>query len=809
MVRGRHAGARLTAGVTELRLAAMGSIDRVREPRPSRWRIHRRSAGRRRKLTACTCIPVALLLAGVEVIAAAKPASAAPAQAPAARCEDPALGHAGRGVPAPDLACVELLPTTSAPAARGALFLRPTRGPFTVSVDRDGVLRHQFVLEAEGLPAPGTLGPYTRYVVWITPPGLSPMIALGEARNGRVELEQGGLDTYLILVSAEGPDPVRERTGPLVLRGTSPAMVLRPHDLPWILAEMSGGAGASDSAHALHAVGGAAAPGAQAGPAPASPLHLHDAALPLDTVPWLPPAMHPLVQMPQQLMTLRPGVSAFFPFPGAADGGPLVAPDARPPERVSLADGDTLLLEAAPLYRRIGRLRVPGYGFNGQSPGPIIEAEQGATVHVRFRNRTPVPGAVHWHGIRLDGASDGVPGVTQAALAPGEEFLYELRLPDEGSFWYHPHVREDVMQDMGLAGGFRVHPAGERYAPVDHEEVLVLDDVLTGPEGPVPYGREAPTHALMGRFGDVLLVNGREDWSIDVRAGEVVRFHLTNAASTRTFNVSFGDLPIKLVASDGGKLPIETWVESVVLAPAERWVVEVRFPSAGMVAVENRVRTLDPVGARFLSEVRSLATVRVSSQAAPADRAEFSTLREVPSLRAEVEALLREYAARPPDRTLVLGLRTGALPFPLDPLLRWESVYRPPVEWAGTMPEMDWLATGLSVEWLLRDAATGAENMEIGWRFRVGDRVRLRIVNDRDVVHAMQHSIHLHGQRFLVLTVDGVPNAHPGWKDTVLVPTGSVVDVLVQLDNPGPWMLHCHIAEHLETGMMTVIRVEP
>jgi FtsP/CotA-like multicopper oxidase with cupredoxin domain len=518
--------------------------------------------------------------------------------------------------------------------------------------------------------------------------------------------------------------------------------------------------------------------------------------------------MHPAVQMPEQLMALRPTVAAFLPFPAGAEASAL--PDALAPGSIRLADGDTLTLQAGPLFRRVGGLRIPGFGFNGQSPGPLIEAEQGATVHVRVRNGTPLASGIHWHGIRLDQASDGVPGVTQPATESGEEFLYRLRLPDEGTFWYHPHAREDVMQDLGLAGNLRVHPReGASYAPVDREEVLILDDLLTGPEGPVPYGRDAPVHALMGRFGNVLLVNGRDDWTMEVQAQEIVRFHLTNAASTRTFNLSFGELPMKLVASDGGKLPSETWVESVVLAPAERWVVEVRFPSAGTVPLENRVQAIDPVGARFLAEVQALGSVRVAADPVPGERSDFSTLRSAPAAHSEIDALLREHALRAPDRTLVLGLRTGTLPFPLDPLLRWEGVYRPPVEWAGTMPEMDWLATGISVEWLLQDADTDARNMDIAWRFKVGDRVKLRIVNDRDVVHAMQHSIHLHGQRFVVLAVDGEANTHPAWKDTVLVPTGSVVDVLVQLDNPGPWMLHCHIAEHLETGMMTVIHVDP
>jgi FtsP/CotA-like multicopper oxidase with cupredoxin domain len=149
------------------------------------------------------------------------------------------------------------------------------------------------------------------------------------------------------------------------------------------------------------------------------------------------------------------------------------------------------------------------------------------------------------------------------------------------------------------------------------------------------------------------------------------------------------------------------------------------------------------------------------------------------------------------------------LPFPLVPLLNLESVYRPPVEWSGTMPEMDWLATGREIRWKLVEPATGRENMEIDWRFRVGDVVRLRITNDRDVLHAMQHPIHIHGQRFLVLSVNGVPSENLAWKDTFLVPTGATAELLVELSNPGAWMLHCHISEHLETGMMMVFTVEP
>jgi suppressor of ftsI len=130
------------------------------------------------------------------------------------------------------------------------------------------------------------------------------------------------------------------------------------------------------------------------------------------------------------------------------------------------------------------------------------------------------------------------------------------------------------------------------------------------------------------------------------------------------------------------------------------------------------------------------------------------------------------------------------------------------VEWSGTMPMMNWASTGRQVRWILRDPETGRENMDIGWRFPRGRPVRIRLVNQRQSVHAMQHPIHLHGQRFLVLAVNGVPNVNLVWKDTVLVPAGGTVDILLDPSNPGRWMGHCHIAEHLSAGMMMGFTVE-
>jgi suppressor of ftsI len=140
--------------------------------------------------------------------------------------------------------------------------------------------------------------------------------------------------------------------------------------------------------------------------------------------------------------------------------------------------------------------------------------------------------------------------------------------------------------------------------------------------------------------------------------------------------------------------------------------------------------------------------------------------------------------------------------------MQLDSIYFSPMEWSGTMPMMNWASTGRQVRWILRDPATGRENMDVAWRLRRGEPVRIRLVNERRSFHAMHHPIHLHGQRFLVLSVNGVPNEHPVWKDTVLLPAGSAVDILLDPSNPGRWMLHCHIAEHLSAGMMTRFDVE-
>jgi FtsP/CotA-like multicopper oxidase with cupredoxin domain len=238
--------------------------------------------------------------------------------------------------------------------------------------------------------------------------------------------------------------------------------------------------------------------------------------------------------------------------------------------------------------------------------------------------------------------------------------------------------------------------------------------------------------------------------------------------------------------------------------------VHVRFDRPGDVALVNRVRGLDHLYGRFFSEDDTLGVAHVSSSAGRSNgsaSASFETLRADTAVRASI-APYRSYFSRPPDKALVLTMEAQDLPFFTRQIMQLDSIFFTPVEWSGTMPGMNWAATGDQVRWILRDATSGKENMDIDWTFRRGDVVKIRLVNERRSFHGMQHPIHIHGQRFLVLAVNDVPNTNLVWKDTVLLPAGATADILVDLTNPGRWMLHCHIAEHLSAHMMMAFTVQ-
>jgi FtsP/CotA-like multicopper oxidase with cupredoxin domain len=689
-----------------------------------------------------------------------------------------------------DLYCLTLIAVPGESAAvAGHVDLSRVPGPFTVAVTADGRAVYDPVVTVAGLPAPASLGNFTVFVAWVTPPTMYPAIKLGVVSNGSTTVRRFALDPFVMLVTAEPNANVTEPGTRVVLRAGSPSTRLLPPDMLQFAAGAVRDTGASGSSMAMPGMPAADADSAEG---------------------WTGVPMPAGLAMVPGEMVLRPGTAPLLP------DGRLDAPDARPNSVVRVAGGDTLHLTAGLVTRVIDGRRVRMYAYNGQYPGPVIAVRRGATIVVDLTNHLDQPTTIHWHGVRLDAPFDGVPDTAHPAVPPGGRFAYRVHFPDAGVYWYHPHVREDMQQNLGLAGAIVVSDtvgggAGPGGAAGGRTETVVLSDLLLGDRGLVPFGRTATTHALMGRFGNVFLVNGQVRPGFAARRGEVVRFRFINAANARTFNLSVPGARMKLIGSDAGAFEHEEWVESVVIGPAERYLVDVQFRRPGRFVLANRVRALDHFFNRFFFQTDTLATVRVRDAAPGPGAAEravrFEMARTDVAATSDIEQY-RRYFSGPPGHTLELTMESHGLPFVTRMLMQLDSSYFAPAEWSGTMPGMNWAATTNEVRWVLRDPDTGRENMDIGWSFARGSVVKLRIVNQRHAFHAMQHPIHVHGQRFLVIAVNGVPARNLAWKDTVLVPAGGTVDILMDLSNPGRWMLHCHIAEHLAAQMMTEFTVQ-
>src|SRR4051794_1708310 len=231
-----------------------------------------------------------------------------------------------------------------------------------------------------------------------------------------------------------------------------------------------------------------------------------------------------------------------------------------PSELVELADGGEFDLRIAPVVKRLGDATVRMLAYNGSIPGPTLKVRQGSEVIVNVANEGDLEATVHWHGVRVENRYDGT-HETQAPISVGGSFTYRVQFPDPGVYWYHPHIREDYGQEMGLYGNILVVPADSEYwAPVDRELLLTLDDLLLEDGQIAPFSRSETNYVAMGRFGNVLLAAGEPNLSLNARFGEVVRFYLTNTANTRVFNVALRGAQMKLVGNDSGRYEREEFI---------------------------------------------------------------------------------------------------------------------------------------------------------------------------------------------------------------------------------------------------------
>lgn len=443
-----------------------------------------------------------------------------------------------------------------------------------------------------------------------------------------------------------------------------------------------------------------------------------------------------------------------------------------PPRPAVAAPARTLRLRAAPATVRLVPEPHPEtevWAYDGAVPGPELRFRQGERLRVVVENALPQETTVHWHGIRLPNAMDGVPHLTQPPIAPGARFAYEFDLPDAGTFWYHPHQRSAEQVARGLAGALIV----EERAPirVDRDVTWMLADWRLDREAAITedFGdlRDA-THA--GRIGNTVTINGRVPDRFAVRQGERLRLRLINAANARHFALDFADQPVQVIALDGHPVaPHAPEDGRVVLGPGMRadLVLDVTAAPGATVPVIDRFH---PRGQYRLVEL------------------------------AVAPAPLRD---RAPDWPVALA--PNPLPEP-DPA----AARRVEVVFDGGMMGRMMMGGGAMLE-MMRAGRIWAINGVVGSEHAMppmltlarGESCVLAMANET----AWHHPIHLHGHAFRVLARDGRPTRHREWQDTVLVSPRERVEIAFVADNPGDWMFHCHVLEHQQTGMMAVIRV--
>ena len=391
------------------------------------------------------------------------------------------------------------------------------------------------------------------------------------------------------------------------------------------------------------------------------------------------------------------------------------------------------------------------WSYNGTVPGPALRFRQGERLRIEVENALDVETTVHWHGVRLPNAMDGVPGVTQAPIAKGGRFTYEFDLPDAGTFWYHPHLGSSEQVARGLYGALIIE---ERNPPaVERDLVWVLSDWRLDREARLVESFGNPmdsSHA--GRIGNTVTVNGAIRETFPVRAGERIRLRLVNASNARIYGLEFEGHTPALIALDGQPLAPRK-AARVVLGPGMR--ADLILDCAGAPGSAHRV-----IDRFYPKRAYELLKLEYGKQA-PLRRA-FPSLPEL----APNPVAVPDIGKAERHRIVFAGGAMGAIP-----------------KHAG----MFWTVNGAPVA---EHAHAPLLNLKLG------NSYVLELVNET----AWHHPIHLHGHVFRVLP-DGP------WGDSVLLDPRSRAEIAFVADNPGDWMLHCHVLEHQATGMMALVRV--
>lgn len=397
---------------------------------------------------------------------------------------------------------------------------------------------------------------------------------------------------------------------------------------------------------------------------------------------------------------------------------------------------------------------TPAWGYGGQAPGVELRSRQGDWLRVRFINKLDEPTTVHWHGIRLPLEMDGVPYVSQLPVLPGEYFDYRFRTDDAGSFWYHPHESSSVQLGRGLVGSLIVEerePSGFR-----HEQVLSLKTWHVDQEGAFTAFSVPREAAREGTRGRLTTINGKPTPTLDLPAGQVVRLRLLNLDSTITYRLNLPGAEVRIYALDGHPIEPRPLGKEYWLGPGMRIELGIKVPEAGQ---------------------------ELSMRNGPL---RLATLRSVPSN----EPAGDWPAALPPN------------PIPEPDLAKAETLsFR--FEWAATLvsaagkPSNYWQINGKA--WDINDKTCADRPIAT---LKKGGHYIFELRNMAQYLHP----IHLHGMSFKVLDSDR-KSIIPYFTDTYLLGKNETARIALVADNPGVWMFHCHVIDHMETGLMAAIEV--
>lgn len=440
--------------------------------------------------------------------------------------------------------------------------------------------------------------------------------------------------------------------------------------------------------------------------------------------------------------------------------------------RGAATPGRELALTAAPKQLPLVGDPYPDTGvwsYNTGVPGPEIRIRQGDRLRVVLDNQLPQATTIHWHGVRVPNAMDGVPFLTQKPIGPGETFAYEFECPDAGTYWYHPHHHSAEQVGRGLAGALIIEEA--EPVPVDRDVVWVLGDWRLDRDASIVDDFGNHMDAMMaGRIGNTVTINGRIPETFHVRAGERLRLRLVNASPARIFGLEFRKHQPLIVALDGQPIePHEPPKGQIVLGPAMRADIVLEMNGEP----DSKARVLDT-----FYEGRAYRLIDLVYSGEPR---------------------LRERPLDPPSR-----MRANTMPEPdLANAERHSTVLQGGMMGGrGMMMGMNGGGMG-GMGWSINGVAATGHDMAPMLTLSRGRSYVLAVRNDT----AWYHPVHLHGHSFRVVARNGRPTRHREWLDTLLIPPREQADIAFVADNPGDWMFHCHILDHQDGGMMAVIRV--